>query len=167
MFSYLNFHTWENVTVSENRKNETNCSVAQPLRRLTKIPFKKLCHGRKRSKWMMNLYCPDYLTVMDYFSVYPIVRLSVSESIHKSVLFKLLNFWTVVRKALDGYSYFEKGCPKNVHATIPKGNMGYDQYRVPHTSTVQPTSFAFLQHSQTYIHGPSCHSFKVLWRTVN
>ena len=72
---------------------------------------------------MMNLYCPDYLTVMDYFSVYPIVRLSVSESIHKSVLFKLLNFWTVVRKALDGYSYFEKGCPKNVHATIPKGNI--------------------------------------------
>ena len=56
---------------------------------------------------MMNLYCPDYLiislTVMDYFSVYPIVRLSVSESIHKSVLFKLLNFCTVVRKALDGY----------------------------------------------------------------
>ena len=112
MFSYLNFHTWENVTVSENRKNETTCSVAQPLRRLTKISFKKLCHGRKQSKWMMNLYCPDYLTVMDYFSVYPIVRLSVSESIHKSVLFKLLNFWTVVRKALDGYSYFEKGCRK-------------------------------------------------------
>ena len=56
---------------------------------------------------MMNLYCSDYLiaslTVMDYFSVYPIVRLSVSESIHKSVLFKLLNFWTVVWKALDGY----------------------------------------------------------------
>ena len=29
------------------------------------------------------------------------------------------------------YSYFEKGCRKNVHATIPKGNMGYDQYTVP------------------------------------
>ena len=28
------------------------------------------------------------------------------------------------------YSYFEKGCRKNVHATIPKGNMGYDQYTV-------------------------------------
>ena len=25
------------------------------------------------------------------------------------------------------YSYFEKGCRKNVQATIPKGNMGYDQ----------------------------------------
>ena len=29
------------------------------------------------------------------------------------------------------YSYSEKGCRKNVHATIPKGNMGYDQYTVP------------------------------------
>ena len=28
------------------------------------------------------------------------------------------------------YSHFEKGCRKNVHATIPKGNMGYDQYTV-------------------------------------
>ena len=29
------------------------------------------------------------------------------------------------------YSYFEKGCRKNVRATIPKGNVGYDQYAVP------------------------------------
>ena len=28
------------------------------------------------------------------------------------------------------YSYFEKGRRKNVHATIPKDNMGYDQYTV-------------------------------------
>ena len=28
------------------------------------------------------------------------------------------------------YSYFEKGCRKNVHTTIPKGNMGYNQYTV-------------------------------------
>ena len=28
------------------------------------------------------------------------------------------------------YSYFEKGCRKNVHTTIPKGNMGYDRYTV-------------------------------------
>ena len=37
------------------------------------------------------------------------------------------------------YNYFEKGCRKNVHATIPKGNMGYDQYTVPHTAAVEPT----------------------------
>ena len=36
--------------------------------------------------------------------------------------------------------YFEQGCRKNVHATIPRGNVGYDQYTVPHTAAVEPTS---------------------------
>ena len=42
------------------------------------------------------------------------------------------------------YSYFEKGCQKNVHATIPKGNMGYDQYAVPDTAAVESSTAAFL-----------------------
>ena len=42
------------------------------------------------------------------------------------------------------YSYFEKGCRKNVHATIPRGNMGYVQYTVPDTVVVEPTFVAFL-----------------------
>ena len=33
---------------------------------------------------------------------------------------------------------------KTVHATIPKGNMGYDQYTVPDTVAVEPTFIAFL-----------------------
>ena len=33
---------------------------------------------------------------------------------------------------------------RNVHATIPKGNMGYDQYTVPHVVAVEPTFVAFL-----------------------
>ena len=35
---------------------------------------------------------------------------------------------------------------KNVHATIPKGNMGYDQYTVPVTVSVavEPTFSYFL-----------------------
>ena len=33
---------------------------------------------------------------------------------------------------------------KNVHATIREGNMGYDQYTVPHTAAVEPTFFSFL-----------------------
>ena len=51
---------------------------------------------------------------------------------------------------------------KKVHATIPKGNMGYDQYTVPDTVAVEPTFVAFLQHSQTYVRGLLCHSFKFL-----
>ena len=45
----------------------------------------------------------------------------------------------------------------NMHAIIPKGNMGYDQYNVPDTVAVEPAFVAFLKHSQTYIHGLSCH----------
>ena len=33
---------------------------------------------------------------------------------------------------------------RNVHATIPKGNMGYDQYTVPDTVAVEPTFVAFF-----------------------
>ena len=33
---------------------------------------------------------------------------------------------------------------KNVHATIPKGNMGYDQYAVPDTVAVESSIVAFL-----------------------
>ena len=47
------------------------------------------------------------------------------------------------------YSYFEKSYQKNVHATIPKGNMRYDQ----HTLFLTLTLVAF--------HGLSCHSFKL------
>ena len=47
---------------------------------------------------------------------------------------------------------------QNVHKTIPKGNMGYDQYSVPDFVAVQPTFVAFLQHSQTYVHSLACHS---------
>ena len=33
---------------------------------------------------------------------------------------------------------------KIVHATIPRGNMGYDQYTVPDTIAVQTTFAAFV-----------------------
>ena len=33
---------------------------------------------------------------------------------------------------------------KNVHATIPKGYMGYHQYTAPDTVAVEPTFVAFL-----------------------
>ena len=42
----------------------------------------------------------------------------------------------------ETYSYFEKGCWRNVHPTIPKGNMGSDQYPVPDTVAVEPTFVA-------------------------
>ena len=38
----------------------------------------------------------------------------------------------------------ERLSEKNVHATIPKGNMGYDRYIVPDTVAVELTFVAFL-----------------------
>ena len=37
----------------------------------------------------------------------------------------------------------------------------------PDAVAFKPTFVAFLQHSRTYVHGLSCHSFKFLWRRVN
>ena len=42
------------------------------------------------------------------------------------------------------YSYFEKGYRIKAHATIPKGNLRYDQYTVPDTEAVQPAFAAFF-----------------------
>ena len=38
----------------------------------------------------------------------------------------------------------ERLSEKNVHATMPKGNMGHDQYTVPDTVAVEPTFVALL-----------------------
>ena len=38
----------------------------------------------------------------------------------------------------------ERLSEKKLHATIPKGNMGYDQYTVPNTVAIEPTFVAFL-----------------------
>ena len=38
-----------------------------------------------------------------------------------------------------------------MHATIPKGNLGYDQYTFLDTVAVEPTFVAFTLHSQTNV----------------
>ena len=60
------------------------------------------------------------------------------------------------------YSYFEKGCLKNVHATVPKGNMGYDQYTVPDTEAVEPSILLFsFSIGKTYVHGHFVPFFQI------
>ena len=68
--------------------------------------------------------------------------------------------------AYSVYSYFEKIVGKNVHATIPKSNMGYDQYTVPGCSCQTyfccfPLLLANIRSSLSH------HFFKFLWKTVN
>ena len=99
---------------------------------------------------IFQLNSNSYLVVVDYYSKYPselcllkgntagsvitrtlLVALSLTclemSFVVKGVilLFRLEYKTSVV--CHNVYSYFEK----NVHATIPQGNMGYDQYTVP------------------------------------
>ena len=50
-----------------------------------------------------------------------------------------------VRTSTNSIQLFgERFVGKNVKATIPKGNMGNDQYTVPDTVALEPTVLAFL-----------------------
>ena len=59
----------------------------------------------------------------------------------RSVLY-VLTIRTTVNCSYSAIS--RKVVGKTVHATIPKGNMGYDQYTFPDTVAVEPTFIAFL-----------------------
>ena len=48
------------------------------------------------------------------------------------------------REALRYTAISRKVVGKNVHSTIPKGDMGYDQYTVPGTVAVKNSFVAFL-----------------------
>ena len=53
---------------------------------------------------------------------------------------------------------------KNVYPTIPKGNVGYDQYTVPDTVAVDGTYFSCFPNlalANSYFHGLSCHSSQI------
>ena len=53
--------------------------------------------------------------------------------------------WTISNHLDQTYTaILRKVVGKHVHATIPKSNMGYDQYTVPDTVAVEPTFVAFL-----------------------
>ena len=111
--------------------------------------------------------------------MYPSIT-SVCLFIGKHNLFKLQNllYNSLVQWCITNYNFLRDGkktqdiqlfrerlsekIPKI--PKIPKGNMGYAQCPVPDTSAVVPT---FLYHSQTYVHGLSYHSLKLLWKTVN
>ena len=110
--------------------------------------------------------------------IYAPQDLSLSGSFKASKRFSIrsyLPFWHFSKKAIawinmvydmGSIQLFWERLSKNVHVTILKGNMGYDQYTVPDTIDVEPTFVAFLSHSQTYVHGlsfPSSNFFEQQW----
>ena len=80
--------------------------------------------------------------------------------------------WVLRVEAYNTYVYtavLRKVVRRNVHATIPKGNMGYDQYTVRKDWSCRTyfccfNSFSTCKHN--YVSGLPYHSFKFLWRTV-
>ena len=70
--------------------------------------------------------------------------ISIAPSFRDNLPFPGEDRLVVFAMAASVYSYFEKIVGKDVHATIPKGNMGYVQYTVPDTVAVEPTFVAFL-----------------------
>ena len=72
---------------------------------------------------------------------------------------KLLAYLTTISRKVVG---------KNVHAKVPKGNMGYDQYTIPNDCGCGFCCFslAFAKVCPWPPNDP-CHSFKFLWRTVH
>ena len=59
--------------------------------------------------------------------------------------FELYVFGSIHRRVISMYTAISrKAVGKNVHVTIPKGNMGYDQYAVPGTVAVESSIVTFL-----------------------
>ena len=83
-------------------------------------------------------------------------------------LFTQIEVHVIMPERFQDTASSRKVVGKNVHATVPKGNMGFDLYAVPDTVAVESSIVAFLYlHSETFAHGLLCHSFKFLWRTKN
>ena len=105
--------------------------------------------------------------------IYAPQDLSLSGSFKASKRFSIrsyLPFWHFSKKAIawinivydmGSIQLFWERLSKNVHVTILKGNMGYDQYTVPDTIDVEPTFVAFLSHSQTLCPWPVVPFFQI------
>ena len=75
------------------------------------------------------------------------MKAGVSESFEapeKCCYFSLSCVSTAYHGLLVHTAISRKAVGKNVHATIPKGNMGYDQFTVPDTVAFEPTFVTFL-----------------------
>ena len=80
---------------------------------------------------------------IDLFSLYVSICFTISDHVmvpqrtflSNFVLYTCIHVYTAISRKVVG---------KNVHATIPKGNLGYDQYTVPDTVAVKPNFVAFL-----------------------
>ena len=90
----------------------------------------------------------------------------ISGNFTVSIFFVFL-FWSflhrfvAVRISLLFTAISRKDVGKNVNATIPKGNMGYDQYTVPDDCSCRTYFGCFPLALKTHSHGLSCQFFQI------
>ena len=97
------------------------------------IPFKKLANRLHEIQKVGSARGPSRVNAV-----------KVRQSQHA---FALFSAFLARIKGLTAFKYTvisREIVGKSVHATIPRGNMGYDHYTVPDTVAVELTSVAFL-----------------------
>ena len=119
----LSYSKWKNAVLNPSKSFLAIKKVNPRILSTFKRSFSKK-KGKTPSPYIMHLLGGECCwTVRDS----QLIRLLKSP--------RWLSVYTAISREVVG---------KNVHATIPKGNMGYDQYTVPDTVAVEPTFVAFL-----------------------
>ena len=108
-----------------------------------------LANGRRRFElaWGSGAILPIYrILCQEFGESHFLSSCQIPYTVQKFSLFsKPTLYFGQFQTLLNVYSAISrKVVRKKVHATIPKGNMGYDQYTVPDTVAVEPTFAAFL-----------------------
>ena len=103
--------------------------------------FPHLSHENKPSFWPSHkLVWSRWLDMALFFFAFLFTLNSCSIKMQKKK-----ETWTISNHLDQTHTAISrKVVGKHVHATIPKSNMGYDQYTVPDTVAVEPTFVAFL-----------------------
>ena len=92
-----------------------------------------------------NIYAPDDVIATYCYQIFLKLVSAINEQQgEREEPFGRVNSPRMVQWELVHTAISRKIVGKTVHATIPKGNMGYDQYTVPDTVAVEPTFVAFL-----------------------
>ena len=76
------------------------------------------------------------------------IKIKNSSQVLTKVIWLGYQYWTIIIYCTNSCMLYtavsREVVVKKAHVTIPKGNLGYEQYTVPGTVVVEPTFVAFL-----------------------
>ena len=126
-------HYWPPLPQTTNRPDLTIWAISTSPLSGTDMQIEKPLICRPKAEL-------GYASFLFYIQYLPTIFLNNSLSLCKKAANKIsaaqvLMTYTAISRKVVG---------KNVHATIPKGNMGYDQFAVPDTVAVKTSFVIFL-----------------------